>query len=124
MIMKHAVVVFLAATACMSQAQYAEQRRADLLATYPLGITENEVVKRIGREPDFMEPMRASGWRSGWISARVQTSEQRTGKRVWKMDAYDLTGCGSSSPLSLCRAYFFLDEHDQVVDVEWQYRSD
>jgi hypothetical protein len=115
------VVVF---ACCGSYAQYAEGRRAEVLAAYPPGTARDDIHTRIAHEPDVMETKPASGWSTGWIQEHVDSSQKRTGKRVWTVERYSLPGCGSSSPLSLCREWFYYDQTERVVDVDWEYRSD
>jgi len=115
-------------SACASSAEYARQRRDDLLAVYPPGeTTRTEVRARWGVEPDLVEARGAAGWlpgRSAVAAERARASERRTGKPVARVERYSGPDPGGSSFLSLCHGWFFYDAADKVVDVEWEYMSD
>ena len=111
---------------CSGEA-YIEKRRQQLLTMYPPGqTTRADVYERWGhnRKWDVSETCPASGWnsaRDGAVRTRVLNSEQRTGKPVHRVES-DLAPDGWSGGLCVC--WFYYDEHDRIVDVEWQWHTD
>jgi hypothetical protein len=105
--------------------EVANRRRLELLVLYPPGKTNRSEVesKWAPTQPDLSEIRPAAGWGSSLnaeVRKRVAASELRTGKAVYRTDRYT----GLEDLFSLCYCWFYYDEQDRVVDVEWQYHSD
>ncbi len=119
------LVCCMALVGCMSTEQYQAQRRLRLLEMYPPGTTTRADVQKKWDtiRPDLSVTRPAAGWNAcnePWIRAFVENSERRTGKPVYQVDRY----MGPDGFLSLCWCWFCFDEHDRLVDAEWQYHSD
>jgi hypothetical protein len=118
-------------SACASSAQdaqYALRRRDEMLAVYPPGkTTRTDVRARWSVEPDVVAIREDAGWLRGHPSAAARhavASERRTGKPVARVERYSGPDPTGSSFISLCHGWFFYDDADQVIDVEWEYMSD
>jgi len=120
-----ALTLQIIATGCTSA--YTEKRRQQLLAMYPPGqTTRGDVHRRWGHERkwDISETRPASGWAAA-ANARVRTrvlnSEQRIAKSVHRVES-DLFPDGWSG--GLCVRWFYYDEYDRIVDVDWEWHTD
>ena len=94
-------------------------------ASTPPGVTtRDDVHKRwepIG--PEFSAQRPAGAWESHdkpAVGARAVKVEERSGKRVALLEAF----VGPDGMFGLCTCWFYYDEADRVVDVEWAYHSD
>jgi len=106
--------------------RFNEKRRQRLLEMYPPGRATRADVHRKWEHTkwDVSEIRPASGWTAAtnaWIRARVLNSEQRTGKPVQRVES-ELAPDGLSG--SLCVCWFYYDDKDRIVDVEWQWHTD
>ena len=75
--------------------------------------------------PDVSETRPGRGWdeaASLQVREYVQASEKRTGKSVHRCERY--WGPDPSSFLGLEYNWFFYDDADVLIDVEWQYHTD
>jgi hypothetical protein len=116
----------LALVGCTTPEQYAAERRERLLAVYPPGTTTRADVQKkwARRQPDVSETRPASGWTASsqpFVFRRVATSEQRTGKQVYRCERY-LGADGVSG--GLCWCWFYYDDADHLLDTEWQWHTD
>jgi hypothetical protein len=118
----------IAAVSCGSAASYARAHRDALLVAYPPGeTTRGEVRARWGSAPDLWEARPPAGWsaaRAPAVGTRALESERRTGKAVALVERYSGPDPGASSFLALCHGWFFYDDADRLIDVDWQYMSD
>ena len=110
---------------CTSSADYDPAiRRERLLAIYPLGKTSREDVQKRWQShtPEFTAVRPAEDWDAldnPRVRVHVAGSEKRTGKPVQRIDLYvGPDGWG------LCYCWFYYDERDKVLDVEWQHHTD
>jgi hypothetical protein len=111
---------------CTSHEAYTEKRRQTLLEMYPPGeTTRADVHQRWGHSKwDVSQTRPAPDWTAATNAAvrtRVLNSEQRTSKPVHRVEA-DLAPDGWSGGLCIC--WFYYDEKDRIVDVEWQWHTD
>ena len=114
-------------------------RRQRLLELYPPGqTTRAQVQEKFSNYK--MSQLSAIRTESGWnyeqqgvqaramndasIRSGVRASENRTGKEVYRCDCYWSPDPRASSPASLCFCWFYYDQHDILLDAEWQYASD
>ena len=99
-------------------------RTARLRRIYPQG-TSREAVQSKWRDgkPDFSALRPTAGWASHqnhFIAEKLQDVEASTGRKVEFVDRY----WGPDGFSSLCYCWYFYDSENNIVDVEWQYRSD
>jgi hypothetical protein len=119
--------VTLVLSGCGSFANNEADRRQQLLAIYPPGkTTRADVQQRWGtdRQWDFSETRPAAGWAAAtnaFVGGRALTSEQRTGQSVHRIEG-ELAPDGISG--GLCRCWFYYDQNDRLVDVDWQWHTD
>ena len=113
--------------ACASSAQYAEERRAGMLAEYPPGTTTRaDVDARWSSKPELTETRGDSGWagRPSAAARHALASERRTGRPIARVERHSGPDPGGSSIVSLRHGWFYYDAADRIVDVEWEYMSD
>jgi hypothetical protein len=115
----------IALIGCASTQQNGAERRQKLLEMYPPGSTTRaDVQNKWGANHcDFSVTRPTEGWRvynNDYVRARVENSEQRTGKPVYRCERY----MGPDGFLSLACCWYYYDEQDRLVDAEWQYHSD
>lgn len=129
--MRRAAALVLAgvvAAGCGSAASYARAHRDALLVAYPPGETNRtEVRARWGTAPDLWEVRPAAGWAAAHtpaLGARAVESERRTGKAVARVERYSGPDPGASNFIGLCHGWFFYDDADRLLDVDWEYMSD
>jgi hypothetical protein len=75
--------------------------------------------------PDISEARPADGWESlpdQLIRDRILNVEQRSGKLVYRCEAY--WGPDPTRFLGLEYNWFFYDQADVLVDIDWQYHTD
>lgn len=110
---------------CTSPEQYAAKLRQRLLASYPPGATTRaDVQNRWRKPPELAETRPATDWnRSAHLAIRVHAtaSEQRTGETVYRCERYFGPDGWSGG---LCYCWFYYDDHDRIVDAEWQWHTD
>lgn len=92
---------------------------------YPPGTTTRaDVQKRWNNsEPNEFEVRPAGGWDSSphrEMAAHVAGIEKRNGKTVSRWERR----MGADGWFSLSNCWYYYDEQDRVVDVEWEYQSD
>ncbi len=123
--------VLLTMVGCGSHEKYVAylaEKKALLAAAFPAGMSRAEVHAKLKADSNAQVPMYtgtrpATGWvaeppvRGGsWCAA----AEVRTGRVVTSFD-----NCSMVDGLfSLCYCWFYYDEADTLVDVDWQYQSD
>jgi hypothetical protein len=118
------IAVFSLISSCGSLENHEADRREQLLAIYPPGkTTRTDVQQRWGNPRwDFSETRPAAGWATNrFVGARALTSEQRTGQPVHRIEGH-LAPDGISG--GLCRCWFYYNEDDRLVDVDWQWHTD
>lgn len=111
--------------ACASLETHALQRSAELRLLYPPGATARaDVQSRFGPiTPNLSATRPGAGWadaRPRVVGLRALESERRTGKSPSRVERY----LAPDGLFSLCYCWFYYDDGDRVVDVEWQYASD
>ena len=121
-----ALVFITVGPSCISTEAYNDERRQKLLQMYPPGTTTRADVHQRWGYPkwDVSEVRPATGWTAAtnaWIRSRALNSEQRTGKAVQRIES-QLAPDGFSGGLCVC--WFYYDEKDRIVDVEWQWHTD
>ena len=124
--MKNAIIAvfalaLLAAGGCASAETHAQKRRAELLATYPVGTTTRADVLRAWHyaEPELIERRPKAGWdksHNSMVAQRCIASERRTGKRVDRVDRYS----APDGMFSICYQWFYYDAAEHLVDVDWE----
>src|SRR5688572_4390644 len=105
--------------------RFNEKRRQRLLEMYPPGrATRADVHRKWERTRwEVSEPRPVSGWTAltnAWIRTRALNSEQRTGKTVHLVESQ----LAPDGLFSLCVCWFYYDDKDRIVDVEWQWHTD
>ena len=110
--------------------QQQAERTARLHEAYPVGLARAEVHARLKADAHGTEQVPVlSGVRpaTGWLAVPqvpggnwCARAEERTGKAVASFERYSMV----DGFLSLCYYWFYFDEADALVDVEWQYQSD
>jgi hypothetical protein len=117
-------LVALVLVGCVSMEEQAAKRREQLLAAYPPGKTTRADIQQTWTRPNLSATRPTNGWSAftpSFVGHRVGVSEQRTGRTVHHFDRY-LAPDGISG--GLCLLWFYYDEHDKLVDTEWQWHTD
>jgi hypothetical protein len=119
-----ALVALLVLAACTSSAEYAAEKREQLLDLHPPGTPRAKIHEEFGgSEPAFSYTRPEAGWRAfepAAIGARVLASVKRTGESVARVERWYMP----DGFFSLCYVWFYYGDDDRVVDAEWQYHTD
>jgi hypothetical protein len=110
---------------CYSADYDPQVRRQRLLEIYPPQQASREDVQQHWQptNPEFTALWPPGGWADldrPRVRQHIAASEQRTGRPVQRVDCY----VGPDGMFGLCYCWFYYDEHDKVVDAEWQYHTD
>ena len=110
---------------CTSMEHIASDKREDLLKIYPLETTSRTDVaeKQYPIEPELSRARPDEGWgvaKEPFIANRLPTIEANTGNTVAVFDRY----YAPDDLFALCRVWYFFDENNKLIDLEWNYVND
>lgn len=127
------LLVLFAMVGCSSHEKFVAshaKKKAALVAAFPVGMSRAEVHAILQGDAHSTTPVPMSvGTRpaSGWVGeppvpggSWCAAAEERTGRVVTSFEHCSMV----DGLFSLCYYWFYYDENDTLVDVDWQYRSD
>ncbi len=125
-------LALFAMVGCMSNEAYVRyhtERKARIQAAYPVGMSRAELHAQLHSNGMSPTTVPNSGTRpaAGWSASPAvpgdswcDAAEARTGRTVASFERYSMV----DGLFSLCYHWFYFDEADILVDVDWQYQSD